>query len=115
MENEEKLCDLTFLRSFTANDLTRMNRYIGMFLDNAPKLLQQIENGRIAGDWQTVKIAAHSLKPQLNYMGIKKLQDVITNIEFFAGAGTNFDQIHSLSQTLQTVCAEAMIELKTYL
>jgi HPt (histidine-containing phosphotransfer) domain-containing protein len=75
------IIDLTFLRGFTKNDTERMKKYIGMFLQHAPVMMQNIEKAFAEKNWSAVKASAHSLKPQITYMGIKNAEDLIRSIE----------------------------------
>ncbi len=68
----DKVTDMNFLEQFTGGKSDKMHKYIGMFLDNAPRLLENIEQGLLKKDYSQIKVAAHSLKPQLSYMGVKE-------------------------------------------
>ena len=81
-----------------------------MFLDNAPNLLQNIEKGLQSGDYPSVKIAAHSLKPQLSYMGVKEEVSHIFLIEQIAGEA-HHERLPKLVTELKAVCAKAFEEL----
>lgn len=109
----EHVTDMQFLKQFTGGNKDKMQKYIGMFLDNAPKLLSNIENGLTAQDYGSVKIAAHSLKPQLSYMGVKEDVSKIFMIEQIAGSSAHFDTLPKLIANLKRLCAKAFEELKT--
>ena len=103
--------NLDFLKQFTNNDLQKMNKYIGMFLENAPKLLSRLENGMTNQDFEEVKIAAHSLKPQMSYMGIDEELSHIFMIEQLAGSQTHTEQLPGLVANLIRVCNQVYAEL----
>ena len=104
--------DMQFLKQFAGGNTEKMRKYIGMFLDNAPKLLDSIERGLAAKDYPAIKIAAHSLKPQLSYMGVKENVSKIFLIEQSAGAPAHFDSLPSLFANLRRLCDKAFEELK---
>ncbi len=108
----DKVTDMQFLRQLTGGNAEKMQKYIGMFLDNAPKLLDSIDKGLAARDFGTVKIAAHSLKPQLSYMGVKEDVSKIFLIEQSAGSSAHYDAIPPLVANLNRLCAKAFEELK---
>lgn len=108
----DKITDMQFLRQFTNSNAEKMNKYIGMFLENGPRLLENVEKGLIKHDYSAVKIAAHSLKPQLSYMGVKEDVSHIFLIEQTAGEAAHFDRLPSLIATLRKVCDKAFVELK---
>jgi HPt (histidine-containing phosphotransfer) domain-containing protein len=89
-----------------------MKKYINMFLDNAPKLLDNIDKALAIKDYPTIKIAAHSLKPQLSYMGVKEEVSKIFMIEQSAGEAAHFGTLPILIRNLNLLCNKAFIELK---
>jgi len=108
----EKVTDMQFLKSLTGGNLEKMHKYVGMFLDNAPKLLANIDAALEAGDYPAVKIAAHSLKPQLSYMGVKEDVSKIFMMEQSAGNSAHFDVLPAMFTHLKRVCKKAFEELK---
>ncbi len=105
------LTDLTFLKGLTGGDNAKLAKYINMFLKAAPDMLSNIEKSLESKDYETLRVTAHSLKPQLSYMGIKSLEETIKTIEFNAGHQMNLDTLPELISTLQTQCMAAMTEL----
>jgi signal transduction histidine kinase/CheY-like chemotaxis protein len=103
--------NLDFLKQFTNNDPTKMKKYIGMFLENAPKLLNRLEQGMAVQDYEEVKIAAHSLKPQMSYMGIDEELSHIFMIEQLAGSQIHTEQLPGLVSNLVRVCHQVYAEL----
>lgn len=104
--------DRTFLRQFTAGNAEKQQKYIGMFLENAPKLLDNIDKALIIKDYQTIKIAAHSLKPQLSYMGVKEDVSNIFLIEQSAGEKAHYESLPELITNLKRICSKAFEELR---
>jgi CheY-like chemotaxis protein/HPt (histidine-containing phosphotransfer) domain-containing protein len=104
--------DMTFLKQFTGGNTEKMNKYIGMFLENTPKLLSAVEQGIEKKDFQTIKVAAHSMKPQLSYMGVKEEMSHVFLIEQTAGEAAHFDHLPPLFAELKRVCEKAFEELR---
>lgn len=90
-----------------------MQKYINMFLDNAPRLLQNIDDALASGDYASLKIAAHSLKPQLTYMGVKEEFSHILLIQQTAGEAVYTHRLPPLVANLHRVCDKAFEELRT--
>src|SRR5665213_1394488 len=88
-----QVTDMTFLRQFTNGNMEKQQKYIGMFLTNAPKLLDSLDKALADKDYTSIKIAAHSLKPQLSYMGVKEEQSNIFLIEQAAGQEAHYHTI----------------------
>src|ERR1044071_6399224 len=89
----EKVTDMQFLKQFTAGNTDKMNKYIGMFLENGPRLLKNVAQSLETKDYASLKIAAHSLKPQLSYMGVKEDVSHIFLIEQTAGESAHFERL----------------------
>lgn len=75
------MVDLSFLEKFTKGDTRKMKRYIHIYLDVAPVTFEQMQQHVIDRDWEQLRIKAHSLKPQADYMGIPQLKAVLVEIE----------------------------------
>ena len=108
----DKVTDMNFLRSFTGGNPEKQKKYVGMFLENAPKLLDSIDKAMVVKDYPAIKIAAHSLKPQLSYMGVKEDVSKIFLIEQSAGEAAHFDTLPELVTNLKLLCTKAFIELR---
>ena len=108
----EHVTDMNFLKTFTSGNPEKQKKYVGMFLENAPKLLDSIDKAMVVKDYPAIKIAAHSLKPQLSYMGIKEDVSKIFLIEQSAGEAAHFDTLPDLVANLKHLCTKAFVELK---
>jgi HPt (histidine-containing phosphotransfer) domain-containing protein len=62
-------------------------------------------------DYGAIKIAAHSLKPQLAYMGIKEDVSHVYKLEQMAGNSPDFAQLKDEVRDLKRVCKKAFEEL----
>jgi CheY-like chemotaxis protein len=105
------ITDMQFLKQFTGSNQEKINKYIGMFLENAPRLLKQIDEAFAQKDFTQVKIAAHSLKPQLSYMGVKEEISHVFLIEQTASEAGHSDRLPPLIKNLNRVCEKAFKEL----
>ncbi len=75
------MVDLTFLKKFTKDDPIKMKRYISLYLDVAPKTFAEMQRNLDNKDWDQLRINAHSLKPQADFMGITGLKEELNKIE----------------------------------
>ncbi|MBA3829791.1 MAG: tetratricopeptide repeat protein [Taibaiella sp.] len=108
----DKVTDMQFLTQFAKSDKGKMSKYIGMFLENAPRLLTNVEQAVTTNNLEALKIAAHSLKPQMSYMGIKEEVSHIYLIEHTAGEQGGHSKLPALVENLKRVCNKAFEELK---
>ncbi|MBS1644433.1 MAG: response regulator [Bacteroidetes bacterium] len=107
----EKVTDMSFLNQFTGGKSEKVEKYVGMFLENAPRLLRQLDEALANNNLADAKIAAHSLKPQLGYMGIKEEFSNIFLIEQTAGGAGDSTKLATLTEHLHLVCQKAFEEL----
>lgn len=108
----EVVTDMNFLNQFTSGNIEKKKKYVEMFLDNGPKLLEKIKTALAAEDYETLKVAAHSMKPQLGYMGIKEDVSNIFLIEQSAGQSAHTDRLPDLVTKLEQLCRKAFEELR---
>lgn len=108
----EQVTDMAFLDQFTGGNPDKKKKYIGMFLENAPKLLDKIKTAMEVSDYESVKVAAHSMKPQLSYMGVKEETSNIFLIEQTAGQSAHREHLPQLVRHLERLCNKAFDELK---
>jgi HPt (histidine-containing phosphotransfer) domain-containing protein len=108
------MVDLTFLKQFTKNDSQKMKRYISLYLDVAPKTFEEMKHNLTNEDWEQLRINAHSLKPQADFMGIKSLKEELIKIEE-AVQTKNFDVLGNLFTQSLTIAADSEIILKEML
>ena|SRR6185295_5276536 len=99
MKENTNTLDLTFLREFCHNDKKKMTWYIHTFLESVPEQLKEIKNAVASGHWQEIKSAAHSLKPQVAFIGLPVAQSLIEKIEELAMP--DFSEVYIRELTLE--------------
>ena len=108
------MIDLTFLKKFTKDNPQKMKRYISLYLDVAPKTFEEMQRNLKNEDWEQLRINAHSLKPQADFMGINSLKEQLIKIEE-AVKTNNFDILENLLNTSLKIAADSEIILKEML
>ncbi len=108
------MIDLTFLKKFTKDNPQKMKRYISLYLDVAPKTFEEMQRNLKDADWEQLRINAHSLKPQADFMGIDRLKEELIKIEE-AVKTNNFDILENLLNTSLKIAADSEIILKEML
>jgi len=111
----KQVTDMSFLNQFTTGKIDKQEKYIKMFLENGAKLLHNMEESLARADYEAIRIAAHSMKPQLSYMGVKEDISNILMIEQNAASSAHNDQLPALIHQLRIVCDKAFSELKNKL
>jgi len=107
-----QLTDLSFLKTFTAGDPTKMSKYINMFLGMAPKSILQMRKEVEGADWKSLKTSAHSLKTQLKYMGAASAVDLAYSIEQKCGEMSGLENVPDLMNKLEEQTNTTITELK---
>jgi HPt (histidine-containing phosphotransfer) domain-containing protein len=111
----QSVINLDFLRNFTGNNPARIEKYIAIFLQSAPPDVRSLLANYAEKNWEGVRAAAHSLKPQLTYMGIKSGETLLLEISHRAETQTGLDVMQVCMEDFQKVFDTACEELKNYL
>lgn len=108
------MVDLTFLKNFTNGNEKKIKRYIGLYLDITPYTLEKMKQNLAEGDWEQLRINAHSLKPQADYMGINDLKNCLVEIENGVKQGS-LDQMDFLVRQAVKIHQESEVFLRNEL
>ena len=108
------MVDLTFLKKFTKDDSQKMKRYISLYLDVAPKIFVEMKLNLRDKNWEQLRINAHSLKPQADFMGINSLKEELIKIEE-AVRTNNFEMLENLFDSSFKIATDCEIILKKML
>ncbi len=108
------MVDLTFLKRFTKDDPQKMKRYILLYLEVATETFEEMKRCLNSEDWGQLRIHAHSLKPQADFMGINSLKEELIKIEE-AVQKKNFDVLENLLGKSLRIAADSEIILKMVL
>jgi len=108
------MTNLTFLRNFTKDDPEKMKRYISLYLDVAQKNFEEMKRNLADKDWEQLRINAHSLKPQADFMGINSLKEELIKIEE-AIVTKKFDVLENLLFKSLKIAADSEIILNEML
>jgi signal transduction histidine kinase/DNA-binding response OmpR family regulator len=106
-----QVTDLAFLNTFTQNDATKQKKYIKLFLDNAPELLSTAFKALETNNYNQIKISVHSLKSQLNYMGVKEEVSKVYATEKACEDLSQQANLPNMLKHLNLICSQAFKEL----
>ncbi|HOY06810.1 MAG TPA: ATP-binding protein [Saprospiraceae bacterium] len=88
--------DLTFLRDFADGDEVQMQYFIRKFMAQYPLEISRLEMALDKGDGEAVFQVAHSLRPQLEFVGLHQAVSLTLEIEERARAGGDFAEMKAL-------------------
>jgi HPt (histidine-containing phosphotransfer) domain-containing protein len=103
--------NLDFLTQFTKGDKAKMKKYIEMYLDTAKQKMDIMSNSISSKEFETLKVAAHTMKSQARYMGITTIEADIVSLEHACSELTNIDSIPSLVEKVNSVLQQSILEL----
>jgi signal transduction histidine kinase/CheY-like chemotaxis protein/HPt (histidine-containing phosphotransfer) domain-containing protein len=107
-----KLIDLNYLEEFTEGDPVRLQRFIDLFLTKVPRSLHSIQEALFEGDFEKIRVASHSMKPQLQFTGVIKGLELAEMIEQCSGEKVRLEQLPDLIDQLAAICKAAISELQ---
>ena len=91
-----------------------MKRYISLYLEVAPKTFAEMQRNLDNKDWEQLRINAHSLKPQADFMGISSLKEALSKIEETVKTN-NLEGIEKLFNESLEIATNSEIRLKEIL
>lgn len=104
--------DLTFLESFTGGNPDKMKKYMNMFIQLCPGQLTLMANHLQSENYDKLRATAHSLKPQITYMGIKRGESLVKSIEQMAAEKRDVEKLPAMLDEFNSICNLAVEELK---
>jgi len=107
MNENNPILNLSFLKEFCNDDRKKMTQYIRTFLETAPEELHKIHDAAINGRWIEVKSIAHSLKPQIIFIGLPAMQALLEQIELEIIENNSENNFPSLVADLKQAMSEA--------
>lgn len=107
------MIDLSFLEKFTKGDTKKMQRYIKLYLEVAPQTFAQMQQNMEEKKWEKLRINAHSLKPQTDFVGISELKELLIKIED-AVKDENYSVLKNLLELAERLHQDSMLQLRNY-
>ncbi len=114
-QETEKYFDLRYLEEISEGDKEFSATLISYFTDNTPKVLTSLKEEIQNQNWEQVRLIAHKFKPQVQYMGIHQISEVVEQVEQNAHKREQLDQIWPMMQRIDKICLVAIEQLKAEL
>ncbi len=92
-----------------------MERYIQTYLRTSERIFNELEDAGKRGSWDDAYTKAHTVKPQVEYMGINSLLDIIREIENKSQLDPDGASLSDLVETAVDIHKRSAAELLTYL
>lgn len=106
-DKANQLYDLTELRSTAGGDESFIQDMIGIFITENEKILLEIGQLKVTGNYASAKAMLHKMKISFMVMGVTKVTDIIEQIERLDIATAEIsvisDHFHTLGRLLEKV------------
>ena len=108
----EKDIDLSTLYEIADGSDEFIVETLGMFLDQTPELLQDIEKAITAHDWVATAAAAHKVKSNLGFFGMFNSQALIQEVELLGKSGApDITEIKGKFNQVKDIMADNLVAL----
>jgi signal transduction histidine kinase/CheY-like chemotaxis protein/HPt (histidine-containing phosphotransfer) domain-containing protein len=109
------IIDLNFLKNFTKSNLLKQKKYIDLYLQTAPKILAQAKEALASKNYEQLKVSVHSLKSQLNYMGVPESISNVYALEKASVLPEQKPNLETMFLQLENTCKQSFLELENVL
>ncbi len=103
--------DLSLLQDWASGDERMIEELITVFINDAPNKLTQLREACTSKNWEVVQFLAHSLAPQLSFVGLEESYNETSKIETLAASRTT-ELIPLLLDNVETKCGTAIEALR---
>ena len=93
--------------------IDRFNRYLGMYVQEIPKQLKELELSINNSNYNHIQILSHTLKTSFRYLGIPKAQSASFEMEQAVSEEKEFDYLKNLND-IKTDWEIVLLEIKRY-
>ena len=89
--NELKHSDLSLLLATYKNNIEKVKRIVGMYLEAIPEQISELIESYNAEDFENAKIMAHSLKSSFRFLGMEYVSTIAQEFENKLAINTDFN------------------------
>jgi signal transduction histidine kinase/CheY-like chemotaxis protein len=107
-----KVIDLNHLKELTKENEERIQKYIGIFLQNVPHDLELLRTAYHARDFHSFKETSHKIKGNVAYMGIKNLTELFNSAEYGNLDKLSEAEFKQIFENIERTCNSAINELQ---
>ena len=109
-----EITDLSYLKELTGNSDEKMKKYVGIYLQQTPRNLEELEQAIDREDVKTVSRVVHTMKPHLAYMGMDATSELVLKIEGELKESSDLDSSRPYLDKLNEDCRKSVEELRRY-
>ena len=110
---EEKIINLTYLKSHSPNNPKFLADMIAMLLKETPNYIADMKHCIAVEDWEGLHKSAHKIKPSINFLGFPThISDAAKQMDDYASDKINLNLINDLFLKVENAFRQAYIELE---
>ena len=107
-----KRYDLSAIRSISRGNEGFVVKMVGMFIEQTPRQILEMEQRFHEGDYKSMGAIAHKIKPSIDNLGIVSLKDPIREIEQIGKSGQVPEHLETLLQSVSIGLSDVIIALQ---
>lgn len=111
-KNTEKVSNLSYLSETMGGNKKLIKEIMDVFLNQVPEELSRLNKAVQETDFPTIRNFSHTMKSSVSIMGITALASILKEMEDLARNGTDIEKIRGLNQQLNTICEQAVKEIR---
>lgn len=111
-EVSDLLYDLSKLKKMSMGNDAFINKMLTLFVDNYPVYIKEMKTHFEKGDLEKLKNLAHKIKPSINDLGIKSIQQDILDIEKFKLEEDSIVSLKSKTEHVIVVLKSVLEQIK---
>ena len=110
---KSKCTDLEYLTRRTKSNPILMMEMISLYLEQTPPLIQSMKQSLHDKDWISLHAAVHKMIPSFSIVGISSdYENMAKKVQEYAGTQQQTDGIPDMVMQIESICAQACIELE---
>lgn len=113
--HKESYIDLTLLKEISGGDPVFVEGVLRKIMLRLPGAISEMEEFLEKGDFENLRMHAHSIKSSSGYSGSTKLKQTLQNIESLSSAKGPENKIRALMVEADTLATRVLEELEAYL
>lgn len=118
LNKDKKETDLTYLRSVSKGNTGFEQKMLNTFVQQTGSDILKLQGALQSGDWETMHMIAHKMKPSMQFVGLTKLHEDVQTLEATAKQGKDMQKaselISGIASTIQIAIREIKEELLSF-
>jgi PAS domain S-box-containing protein len=103
VEDASKLYDLRIIKNISKNNNLLVIKMVKVFVDKTKEEIKDLSISLEKEDWNSISNITHKMKPASSYMGIKNIEDIISNIHIYCKEEKNLDKVPEMIKKLISI------------